>query len=136
NNFLAINDTINSYFNPSAPPLTISDAVYTLAEYYEGPIQDMTSPDLSITLTAAQSNTIKNFLNPASWKQAFDIPPMGPPIIFLLTDENGVSYAVVSYGPTTVLISVQVNETDRPVWWMGSLDGATNARNAILAMAP
>jgi len=136
NNFQAINDAINSYFIPAAPSLSISDAVYTFAEYYEGPIQDMTSPDLSITLTAAQSNTIKNFLNPTTWRQAFDIPPMGPAIIFLLTDENGVNYAIVTYVSTYVLISVRVNDKDRPVLWMGSQEGATNARNAILSMAP
>jgi hypothetical protein len=136
NNFQTINDTINSYFIPQAPPLSITDAIYTVAQYYEGPIQDMMSPDLSVNLTSAQSKTIKDFLDPYAWRQAYDIPPRGVIVMFSLTDENGVDYTVFSFGLNTTLISVSMNEIDRPKWWIGSLSGADSAREYILNIAP
>jgi len=136
NNFQTINDTVNSYFIPQAPPLSITDAIYTVAQYYEGPIQDMMSPDLSVNLTSAQSKTIKDFLDPYAWRQAYDIPPRGVIVMFSLTDENSVNYTVFSFGPTTTLISVSLNEIDRNKWWIGSLSGADSAREYILNIAP
>jgi len=136
NNFQTINDTVNSYFIPQAPPLSITDAIYTVAQYYEGPIQDMMSPDLSVNLTSAQSKTIKDFLDPHAWRQAYDIPPRGVIVMFSLTDENGVNYTVFSFGPTTTLISVSMNESDRNKWWIGPLSGADSAREYILNIAP
>jgi hypothetical protein len=135
-NFQTINETINSYFIPQAPPQALIDTRYTIAQYYEGPIQDMMSPDLSVDLTSAQSKTIKDFLDPSSWRQAYDIPPRGVIVMFSLTDENGVDYTVFSFGPTTTLISVSMNDTDRPRWWIGSLSGADSARAFILNIAP
>ena len=136
NNFETINSTINSYFIPQAPSLSITDTIYAIAQYYEGPIQDMMSPDLSVNLTSVQSKTIKDFLDPYAWRQAYDIPPRGVIIMFSLTDENGVDYMVFSFGPTTTLVSVSINETDRPRWWIGSLSGADSAREYILNIAP
>jgi hypothetical protein len=135
-NFQTINDTINSYFIPQAPLSTITDAVYTLTEYYEGPLEDMKSPDLSLNLTSAQSKTIKDFLDPYAWRQAYDIPPRGVIIMFSLTDENGVVYNVFDFGPTTALISVYSSDMEHSKWWIGPLSGANSAREYILSIAP
>jgi hypothetical protein len=135
-NFQTINDTINSYFIPQAPLSTITNAVYTLTEYYEGPLEDMKSPDLSLNLTSDQSKTIKDFIDPYAWRQAYDIPPRGVIIMFSLTDENDVVYNVFSFGPTTALISVYSSEMEHSKWWIGPLSGATSAREYILSIAP
>ena len=133
--FMTINSALMSYFIPSGPPSTLVDVQYTSASFYEGDVMDMTSPDITVALSAAQSKTIKDFIDPQSWEQAVDIPPMGPAIGFTLEDADERQYTFLFVGPY-VLVSIRVDEESPAYWWKGSITGAVDARTYLLTLAP
>ncbi len=133
--FETINDTMNSYFIPMAPTLVITDATYVSASFYEGEVMDMTVPDITVTLTESQSKTIKDFINPYGWRQAFDIPPMGVALAYVLVDNNGLEYSVL-YLNWDALISIYDAETETVTWWIGPIVGVNDAREYLLTLAP
>jgi hypothetical protein len=133
--FMTVNSELMSYFIPSGPPSTLVEVQYTSASFYEGEVMDMTSPDITVALSAAQSKTIKDFIDPQSWEQAVDIPPMGPAIGFTLEDADDRQYTFLFVGPY-VLVSVWVDDESPVVWWKGSMSGAEDARTYLLTLAP
>jgi hypothetical protein len=132
---MTVNGLLMSYFIPGGPSLDLVNAQYTSASFYEGDVMDMTSPDITVALSAAQSKTIKDFIDPLSWKQAVDIPPMGPAIGFTLEDEDERQYTFLFVGPY-VLVSIWVDDESPVVWWKGSMTGAGDARTYLLTLAP
>jgi len=135
NDFATINNNINSYFEPMAPNVVITDAIYISASFYEGEVMDMTSPDITVTLTEGQSTTIKDYINPSGWRQAFDIPPMGPALGYVLVDDNGLNYNVL-YLNSNALISIYDAESETVTWWIAPIVGVNDAREFLLGLAP
>jgi hypothetical protein len=133
--FMDANTVLMSYFVPGGPSTDLLDALYTEASFYEGELMDMTAPDITVSLSAAQSKTIKDFIDPFSWKQAVDIPPMGPAIGFTLKDDSDRQYTFLFIGEY-VLVSIRVDEESPSVWWKGSIIGAMDARTFLLTLAP
>lgn len=133
--FMAANTELMSYFIPGGPPSELLNALYTEASFYEGELMDMTAPDITVSLSAAQSKTIKDFIDPFSWKQAVDIPPMGPAIGFTLVDDAERQYTFLFIGEY-VLVSIRIDEESPSVWWKGSITGAMDARTFLLTLAP
>jgi hypothetical protein len=133
--FMAANTQLMTYFVPAAPPADLLDAQYVAASFYEGEVMDMTPPDITVSLSASQSKTIKDFIDPFSWRQAIDIPPMGPALGFTLEDESGRQYNFLFVGEY-VLVSVVTDETSPLSWWVGSMSGADEAREFLLTLAP
>ena len=133
--FMAINTQLMGYFVPGGPQAELLNAQYVSASFYEGEVADMTSPDITVSLSAAQSKTIKDYIDPFSWKQAIDIPPMGPALGFTLEDEGGKAYTFLFVGEY-VLINVRVDELSPIQWWVGSMTGAIEARAFLLTLAP
>ena len=133
--FMDANTVLMSYFVPGGPSTDLLNALYTEASFYEGELMDMTAPDITVSLSAAQSKTIKDFIDPFSWKQAVDIPPMGPAIGFTLKDDSDRQYTFLFIGEY-VLVSIRVDEESPSVWWTGSITGAMDARTFLLTLAP
>jgi hypothetical protein len=133
--FMSINTQLMTYFTPGGPQPDLLNAVYTSASFYEGEVMDMTSPDITVSLSASQSKTIKDFIDPFSWKQAVDIPPMGPAVGFTLEDGDGRQYTFLFIGEY-VLVTVFEDELSPVTWWKGSMSGAEDARTFLLTLAP
>jgi len=118
-----------------APNVVIIDAIYVSASFYEGEVMDMTSPDITVTLTEGQSTTIKDYINPSGWRQAFDIPPMGPALAYVLVDNNGLEYSFLHLN-YDALISIYDVESETVTWWIGPIIGVNDAREFLLELAP
>jgi hypothetical protein len=133
--FASINNAINSYFAPMAPNDVIADASYVSASFYEGEVMDMTIPDITVALTESQSNTIRDLINPSGWRQAFDIPPMGLALAYVLVDNNGLEYSFL-YLNYDAMISIYDVESETVTWWIGPIIGINDAREFLLGLAP